>query len=71
MQRPTAGLVTYEERLDADLRWALIQGSRHFEKDSAVFRVLRNIAQRLKELDIPLRRGRRYGAIPLRLAPLH
>jgi len=53
MQRPTAGLVTYEERLDADLRWALIQGSRHFEEDSAVFRALRNIAQRLKELDIP------------------
>ena len=53
MQRPTAGLVTYEERLDADPRWALIQGSRHFEEDSAVFRALRNIAQRLKELDIP------------------
>ena len=53
MQRLTAGLVTYEERLDADLRWALMQGSRHFEEDSAVFRALRNIAQRLKELDIP------------------
>ena len=53
MQRPTAGLVTYEARLDADLRWALIQGSRHFEEDSAVFRALRTIAQRLKELDIP------------------
>ena len=53
MQRPTAGLVTYEERLDADPRWALIQGSRHFEEDSAVFQALRNIARRLKELDIP------------------
>ena len=53
MRRPTAGLVTYEARLDADLRWALIQGSRHFEEDSAVFRALRTIARRLKELDIP------------------
>ena len=53
MQRPPAGLVTYEELLDADSRWALNQGSRHFEEDSAVFRALRNIAQRLKELDIP------------------
>lgn len=53
MQRPTPGLVSYEQLLDADFRWALIQGSRHFEEDSAVFRALRNIAQRLKELDIP------------------
>ena len=53
MQVPTAGLVTYEQRLDADSRWALIQGSRHFEEDSAVFRALRNIAHRLKGLDIP------------------
>ena len=49
---PTA-VVTYEERLNADLRWALIQGSRHFEEDSAVFQALRAIAARLKELGIP------------------
>lgn len=53
MQRPTPGLLSYEALLDADLRWALNQGSRHFEEDSAVFHALRNIAQRLKALDIP------------------
>ncbi len=29
------------------------EGSRHFEEDSAVFKALHNIAQRLKSLDIP------------------
>ena len=53
MQRPTPGLVSYEALLDADLRWALNQGSRHFEEDSAVSHALRNVAQRLKALDIP------------------
>ncbi len=53
MQRPTPGLVSYEQLLDADAWWALNQGSRHFEEDSAVFHALRNIAQRLKALDIP------------------
>ena len=49
---PTA-VVTYEERLNADLRWALVQGSRHFEEDSAVFQALRAIAARLKAHGIP------------------
>ena len=53
MQPPTPGLVAYEQLLDGDLRWALNQGSRHFEEDSAVFHALRNIAARLKALDIP------------------
>ena len=53
MQRPTPDLVAYEHLLDGDLRWALNQGSRHFEEDSAVFHALRNIAARLKALDIP------------------
>lgn len=44
---------TYEELLNADPRWALNQGSRHFEEDSAVFQALRAIAARLKALDIP------------------
>jgi hypothetical protein len=48
---PTGGLV-YEELLNRDPRWALSEGSRHFEEDSAVFKALHNIAKRLKSLGI-------------------
>ena len=47
------GLVTYEERLNQDRRWALMEGSMHFEKESAVFRTMREIARRLSELGVP------------------
>jgi len=47
------GLVTYEERLNQDRRWALMEGSRHFEKESAVFRTMREIARRLDALGVP------------------
>ncbi len=43
----------YEQMLDRDPRWALSEGSRHFEEDSAVFKTLRNITSRLKDLAIP------------------
>jgi hypothetical protein len=43
----------YEQLLDRDLRWALSEGSRHFEENSAVFAALREITRRLKALDIP------------------
>jgi hypothetical protein len=43
----------YEELLNRDPRWALSEGSRHFEEDSAVFKALHNITQRLKSLGIP------------------
>lgn len=43
----------YEQRLDADVEWALMQGSRHFEEKSAVYDSLRRIAQRLDKLGIP------------------
>jgi hypothetical protein len=43
----------YEEQLNRDPRWALSEGSRHFEEDSAVFKALHNIASRLKALGIP------------------
>jgi hypothetical protein len=45
--------VTYEELLNRDPRWALSEGSRHFEENSAVFKALHNIAQRLNALEIP------------------
>jgi len=46
-------MLVYEEQLDNDPRWALSEGSRHFEEDSAVFKALRNIAQRLNDIGIP------------------
>ena len=46
-------MLVYEELLDNDPRWALSEGSRHFEEDSAVFKALRNIAKRLNDLGIP------------------
>ncbi len=47
------GLTTYEEQLNRDPRWAMSEGSRHFEEDSAVFKALHNVTQRLESLGIP------------------
>lgn len=46
-------LPVYEDELNRNPRWALIEGSRHFEKESAVFKALNKIAARLKDLGIP------------------
>ena len=46
-------MITYEERLNQNRRWALLEGSMHFEKDSEVFRTLEKITRRLEELQIP------------------
>jgi hypothetical protein len=46
-------MIAYEERLNRDRRWALLEGSMHFEKDSAVFKSLKRITHRLDELGIP------------------
>jgi hypothetical protein len=46
-------VVPYETRLDRDRRWALLEGSMHFEKESAVFRTMQSIAKRLDQLGIP------------------
>src|SRR3954470_2671778 len=43
----------YEKRLERDPRWALSEGSRHFEEKSAVFDALRKITKRLEDLEIP------------------
>lgn len=50
---PISGIPVYEELLDRDPRWALSEGSQHFEEDSAVFKALHKIAFRLGELGIP------------------
>jgi hypothetical protein len=46
-------IVTYEERLNRDLNWALDEGSMHFDENNAVHRALRRITSRLTELGIP------------------
>src|SRR3954463_10672162 len=50
---PTAGVPIYEDLLDHDPRWALSEGSRHFEEKSAVFAALHKVAHRLNDLGIP------------------
>lgn len=49
---PPPNLV-YEEQLCRDPRWALNQGSRHFEEKSAVFLALHKITAKLKAFGIP------------------
>ena len=45
-------VVSYETQLNQNPRWALYEGSRHFEEKSAVFEALHKIARRLTELNI-------------------
>lgn len=46
-------VVPYEERLNANPRLALLEGSMHFEKESKVYESLLRITKRLDELGIP------------------
>ena len=46
-------MLTYEQQLNRDVRWAFMEGSMHFEKESAVHKTLARIARRLDELGIP------------------
>ncbi len=46
-------MIAYETQLDQDTRWALQEGSMHFEEASAVHKALRKIARRLDELGVP------------------
>jgi hypothetical protein len=46
-------VMLYEDRLSQDGRWALSEGSRHFEGRSAVQDALRKITSRLRDLNIP------------------
>jgi hypothetical protein len=45
-------MLTYEEKLDRDTAWALLEGSMHFEERSAVHTTLRNLARALSELGV-------------------
>ena len=46
-------MIAYEKMLDRDPAWALMEGSMHFEKESAVHKALDKITKRLTELGIP------------------
>ena len=46
-------MVEYEQQLSRDFKWALREGSMHFEEKSAVHQTLRKITRRLEELAIP------------------
>src|SRR4051812_17344046 len=46
-------MIAYEERLNQDRRWARLEGSMHFERDSLVHKTLRRITKRLDELHVP------------------
>jgi hypothetical protein len=49
---PTAAL-HYENLLNKDRRWALDEGTGHFDKQNSVHRTLRKFATKLSELGIP------------------
>jgi hypothetical protein len=53
LAKPNTGIPAYERELDKDPRWAMSEGSRHFEGKSAVFEALHKICRRLNELQIP------------------
>jgi hypothetical protein len=46
-------MIAYEKQLDADLEWALREGSLHFEEKNKVHETLRRITKRLNDLNIP------------------
>src|SRR3954447_20732028 len=46
-------VIAYEKQLDADLDWALREGSLHFEEKNKVHETLRRITKRLAELGVP------------------
>jgi hypothetical protein len=52
VQPPLSRAPIYEQQLQSDPRWALSEGSRHFEGSSKVFDALHSIARRLDELKI-------------------
>ena len=49
---PDVAVIPYEERLNRNPQWALLEGSMHFEENSAVHKTLHRITRRLNELGI-------------------
>lgn len=48
-----APVANYEQALSHDSKWALSEGSRHFEEKSAVFEALRKITGKLADMQVP------------------
>ena len=46
-------MFTYEQQLKQDRGWGFMEGSMHFERDSAVHKSLARIVKRLDELGVP------------------
>jgi len=46
-------MITYEQKLNRDVRWAFREGAMHFDKDNSVHASLQTITKRLRELNIP------------------
>ena len=46
-------VVTYEDRLSADLEWALEEGGMHFESGNSVHTTLKRVTAKLDELNVP------------------
>jgi hypothetical protein len=46
-------MITYEQKLDRDTKWAFMEGSMHFEKESLVHETMRKITKRLDQLGVP------------------
>ena len=46
-------MITYEQRLNQNTRWALLEGSMHFENASSVHKAMQKIVKRLDQLGIP------------------
>jgi len=51
--RPSEPFLTYQERLSRSPRWAILEGSRHFDKTNQVFKTLERITTRLNEIGVP------------------
>jgi hypothetical protein len=45
-------MLTYEQKLDRDTQWALLEGSMHFEEKSAVHATLQSLTKALNELGV-------------------
>ncbi|MEX2317631.1 MAG: hypothetical protein WD669_10805 [Pirellulales bacterium] len=45
-------MITYEDKLNRDSAWALLEGSMHFEERSAVHKTLQDLTKALNELEI-------------------
>jgi hypothetical protein len=49
----STSVLDYEEQLNRNPRWAMMEGGLHFEKENKVFESLRRITKKLDELGIP------------------